>query len=193
MAGDRLAPMRGPGHERFAVVGRDRGAYVATRLAPDHPGAVSALSVLDAVPLGEAPRRYDAKFALSRWHWFFLARTDKPAERIIGADPDAWYGGTPEQMDVEAYEDHRAGPGVDRRHDADRRAGRRIGCPLRVLWATRDDMAGLYGDVLEVGRGRARGPLEGGPVVPGRHIAEEAPEALVTGLREFWKAADGPA
>ncbi|WP_405531425.1 alpha/beta fold hydrolase [Streptomyces canus] len=53
MAGDCLAVMRRLGHERFTVVGHDRGAYVATRLALDHPGAVSAVSVLDAVPIGE--------------------------------------------------------------------------------------------------------------------------------------------
>ncbi|WP_371236274.1 hypothetical protein [Streptomyces pimonensis] len=166
--------------------------------------------MLDAVPLGEALRRHDAKSALSRRHWFFLAQTDKPAERIIGADPDTWYRGAPEQADVEAYEDyrravhdpatvharcedHRAGPGVDRRHDADRRAGRRTECPLLVPWAARDDMAGLYGDVPGVWRDRAGGPLEGGSVASGHHVAEEAPEALVTAPLEFWKAADGAA
>ncbi|WP_449349051.1 alpha/beta fold hydrolase [Streptomyces shaanxiensis] len=84
MAGDCLAVMRGLGHERFAVVGHDRGAYVATRLALDHPEAVSALSVLDAIPIGEALRRCDAGFAASWWHWFFLGQTAKPAERGPG-------------------------------------------------------------------------------------------------------------
>nr|WP_237751127.1 alpha/beta hydrolase [Streptomyces collinus] len=156
MAGDCVALMRGLGHDRFAVVGHDRGAYEATRLALDHPEAVSAVGVLDAVPLGEALRRCDATFAASWWHWFFLGQTDKPAERVIDADPDAWYRATAEQMGAEAYEDHRqaihdpatvhamcedyrAGLGVDREHDdADRRAGRRIDRPLQVLWATRD-------------------------------------------------------
>ncbi|MFC9290857.1 alpha/beta fold hydrolase [Streptomyces sp. NPDC057052] len=100
MAGDVLAVMRGLGHERFAVVGHDRGAYVATRLALDHPQAVSRVSVLDAVPIGEALRRCDAGFAASWWHWFFLGQTDKPAERVINADPDAWYRATPEHLDT---------------------------------------------------------------------------------------------
>ncbi|UXY20790.1 alpha/beta hydrolase [Streptomyces cynarae] len=206
MARDCLAVMRGLGHERFAVVGHDRGAYVATRLALDHPEAVSALSVLDAVPIGEALGRCDAAFAASWWHWFFLGQTDKPAERVINADPDAWYRATREQMDAEAYEDYhraihdpatvhamcedyRAGLGVDREHDdADRWAGRRVVCPLQVLWATRDDMAELYGDVLGVWRGWAGDRLEGGPIDSGHHMAEEAPEALVTALRAFWQA-----
>ncbi|QQC87423.1 alpha/beta fold hydrolase [Streptomyces alfalfae] len=206
MAGDCLAVMRRLGHERFAVVGHDRGAYVATRLALDHPEAVSALSVLDAVPLGEALRRCDATFAASWWHWFFLGQTDKPAERLINADPDAWYRATPEQMGAEAYEDYRraihdpatvhamcedyrAGLGVDREHDdADRHAGRRVTCRLQVLWATDDDMADLYGDVLSVWRDWAVDRPTGGPIASGHHIAEEAPEALVTALREFWRS-----
>ncbi|MER6470654.1 alpha/beta fold hydrolase [Streptomyces collinus] len=205
MAGDCLAVMRGLGHERFAVVGHDRGAYVATRLTLDHPEAVSAVSVLDAVPIGEALRRCDATFAASWWHWFFLGQTDKPAERVIKADPDAWYTATAEQMGAEAYEDYRqaihdpatvhamcedyrAGLGVDREHDdADRRAGRRIDRPLQVLWATRDDMADLYGDVLAVWGAWAGGRLDGAPIDSGHHMAEEAPEALVTSLCDFWR------
>ncbi|AEW97599.1 MULTISPECIES: alpha/beta fold hydrolase [Streptomycetaceae] len=207
MAADCLAVMRRLGHERFAVVGHDRGAYVATRLALDHPQAVSALTVLDAVPIGEALRRCDAVFAARWWHWFFLGQTDKAAERVINADPDAWYRATPEQMGAEAYqdyqraihdpatvhamcEDYRAGLGIDREHDdTDRRAGRRITCPVQVLWATRDDMADLHGDVLGVWRDWTGDRLDGGPIDSGHHIAEDAPEALVTALRAFWRSA----
>ena len=52
MAGDCLALMAALGHQRFAVAGHDRGAYVALRTALDHPAAVTALAVLDAVPIG---------------------------------------------------------------------------------------------------------------------------------------------
>ena len=37
MARDCVALMRALGHERFAVAGHDRGAYVASRTAFDHP------------------------------------------------------------------------------------------------------------------------------------------------------------
>lgn len=87
MAGDVLALMRALGHERFAVVGHDRGAYVASRLALDHPDAVTHAVVMDAVPIGEVLARADARFASSWWHWFFFGQTDKPAERVINADP----------------------------------------------------------------------------------------------------------
>ncbi|MFC4057005.1 alpha/beta fold hydrolase [Planomonospora corallina] len=202
MARDCVALMRALGHERFAVVGHDRGAYVAQRLASDHPQAVTRAVVLDAVPIGEALARCDVTFARRWWHWFFLGQTDKSAERVISADPDAWYRVDPEAMGEEAYEDlrralhdpetvhamcedYRAGLGVDRAaDDADRAAGRRIRCPLLVLWATRDDMEELYGDVLAVWRDWAV-DVRGGPIESGHHMAEEVPERLAAELRAF--------
>ena len=185
MAGDCLALMAALGHERFAVVGHDRGAYVALRTALDHPAAVTALAVLDAVPIGEALARADARFAAAWWHWFFFGQTAKPAERVISADPDAWYRTGPEPMGAEAYADYRAGLGLDRRHDdEDRRAGRSVACPVLVLWATEDDLAGLYGDVLAVWRPWAP-DLRGRPFPSGHHMAEEAPERLAAELLEF--------
>ncbi|MEU9574825.1 hypothetical protein AB0D62_34200 [Streptomyces massasporeus] len=85
-------------------------------------------------------------------------------------------------------EDYRAGLGVDRAHDdTDQRAGRRIDCALQVLWATRDDMADLYGDVLGVWRDWAGSRFDGGPIDSGHHMAEEAPEALAAALLDFWR------
>jgi haloacetate dehalogenase len=128
MAADCLALMAALGHDHFAVAGHDRGAYVALRIALDHPAAVTALAVLDAVPIGEAPARCDARW----WHWFFYGQTAKRAERVISADPDAWYGAGPEQMGEEAYADYRRAI-HDPADDADRRAGRRVACPTLVL------------------------------------------------------------
>lgn len=202
MAADVVALMRSLGHERFAVVGHDRGSYVAMRTALDHPDAVTALAVLDSVPIGEALARADARFAAAWWHWFFLGQTAKPAERVINADPDAWYRGDPAVMGAEAYEDfraaihdpavvhamcedYRAGLGPDRAaDDADRAAGRRIACPTLVLWSRHDDMADLYGDVLGVWRPWAD-DLRGGEIDSGHHMAEEAPDQLAAALRDF--------
>jgi haloacetate dehalogenase len=202
MARDCIALMDALGHERFAVVGHDRGAYVALRAALDHPTSIDRLVVMDAVPIGEALARCDARFAASWWHWFFFAQTAKPAERVITADPDAWYPASAEQMGEEAYadyrraihdpetvhammEDYRAGLGLDRRHDDDdRRAGRRIACPVLVLWATEDDMEELYGDVLAVWRPWAA-DLRGAPIASGHHMAEEAPDELAATLLAF--------
>ena len=202
MAQDGLALMRALGHERFAVAGHDRGGYAAQRLALDAPAAVTQLVVLDDVPIGEALARCDATFAARWWHWFFLGQVDKPAERVICADPDAWYGGNADAMGAENYadfrraihdpatvhamcEDYRAGLGVDRSHDdADRAAGRQIACPVLALWAARDDLEDLYGDVLAVWEPWAP-DLRGHALDSGHHMSEEVPDALAAELLAF--------
>ena len=208
MAGDVVALMRGLGHERFAVVGHDRGSYVAMRTALDHPGAVTPLAVLDSIPIAEALDRTDARFAAAWWHWFFFAQPDKP-ERAIGADPDAWYGGDPAVMGEENHadfrraihdpatvramlEDYRAGLGVDRVADeADRAAGRRITCPTLVLWSARDDLEGLHGDPLPIWARWTVDLQGGGRIDRGHHMAEEAPEELAAALVPFLATAPG--
>ena len=84
MARDCVALMRALGHDRFAVAGHDRGSYVAFGTAMDHPDAVTALAVLDSIPIGEALARADARFAAAWWHWFFLGPTTPAAEIISG-------------------------------------------------------------------------------------------------------------
>ncbi|MFI7576767.1 alpha/beta fold hydrolase [Micromonospora sp. NPDC049497] len=202
MAADVVALLDRLGHDRAAVVGHDRGAYAAMRTALDHPDRVSRLAVLDGVPIGEALARCDARFAARWWHWFFLGQTGRPAERVINADPDAWYGGSPEQMGEEAYadyrraihdpetvhamcEDYRAGLGPDRAaDDADRAAGRRITCPVLFLWSTHDDMVDLYGDPTAIWRDWAD-DVRSGAIDSGHHMAEEAPEQLAAALADF--------
>ena len=78
-AEDCLSLMRQLGFHRFALVGHDRGAYVAFRLAMDHPEVVERLVIMDAVPIGEAPARCNARFASTWW----------PPSRM----PDAVYSG----------------------------------------------------------------------------------------------------
>ncbi len=83
-------------------------------------------------------------------------------------------------------EDYRAGLGVNRSHDdADRRAGRRITCPVQVLWATEDDLVELRGDVVTIWRGRAE-DVTGHAIPGGHHMAEDAPTELAAALIEFW-------
>jgi haloacetate dehalogenase len=201
MARDAVELMRALGHPTFAIVGHDRGAYAALRTALDHPAAVTHLVVLDAVPIAEALRRADARFAQSWWHWFFFGQPDKP-ERAILADPEAWYRADPDAMGLENFEDYRraihdpatvhamledyrAGLGPDRADDeADLAAGRRVAAPTLVLWASRDDLEDLYGDPLEVWRPWST-DLRGHAVDSGHHMAEEIPEILADEIERF--------
>jgi haloacetate dehalogenase len=202
MAGDIRALMRALGHERFAVAGHDRGSYVALRLALDHPEAVTHAAFLDGVPISEHLARMGVDFARQWWHWFFFAQTEKPAERVISADPDAWYRFTDEHMGPDAYADlraavhdpatvhamvcdYRAGLRGDWDDEkADRAAGRRVTCPALAAWSTRDDLEDLYGDPLAIWRDWAD-DIVGVPIDSGHHMAEENPEALTTALRDL--------
>ncbi|WNV92154.1 alpha/beta hydrolase [Umezawaea sp. Da 62-37] len=202
VAGDAVAVMRSLGHERFLLAGHDRGGAVALRLVLDHPEAVSRVAFVDCLPISEHLSRITAKFATQWWHWFFFAQPDIP-ERVITADPDRWYRGDPRVMGQENHdewreamrrpdvvramlEDYRAGLAIDRYHEeADRSAGRRIGCPALALWSLKDDLEDLYGDPLRIWRDWAP-DVRGHGIDSGHHVAEEAPDALADSLAEFF-------
>ena len=203
MARDQVEVMRQLGFERFAVAGHDRGARCAYRLALDHPERVRMLAVLDIIPTGEAWRRADMAFGLVNYHWFFLAQPHPLPERLIGADPDAYYFRSGrERFSADALadylrsvhnpetihamcEDYRAGATIDFELDeADRRAGRRIECPVLALWAGRDELERWY-DVLAIWREWAD-DVRGRPLDCGHFLAEEAPEEVAGELRAFF-------
>jgi haloacetate dehalogenase len=195
------ALMSALGHDRFALVGHDRGSYSALRLALDRPEAVSKLVLLDCIPISEHLARADAAFAERWWHWFFYAQPEIP-ERVILADPDSWYAGNANAMGQENYdewrqaihdpetvramlEDYRAGLSIDRRHEeADRKAGRKVQSPLLVLWSLRDDLEKLHGDPLKIWHSWAP-EVSGHGIDSGHHMAEEAPDELAAALVKF--------
>jgi len=203
MAGDVVRLMAHLGHDRFAVIGHDRGALVAFRTAMDHPEAVSQLVVMDGLPIVEQLGRTDATFALAYWHWWFLAQTDKPAERVICADPDAWYRigdpaalGADNHADLSAAihnpavvhgmcEDYRAGLSVDRDHEeADRAAGRQVACPTLLLESAHDDLD-IHGDPAAIWAPWLARPLSHRVIDSGHHQAEEAPSSVAEALLSF--------
>jgi haloacetate dehalogenase len=201
VANDLAGLMSHFGLDQFTVVGHDRGGHVGFRLAMDHPSRVTGLVIIDAVPIIEALERCDAHVAERWFDWFFFAQPETP-ERVISADPMAWYRPDPHQMGAENYaelvevindpgtvramlEDFRAALGVDREADrADRLAGRTIGCPTLVLWSRRGDVEVLYGDPLAVWKVWAE-DLRGFSIDSGQQVAEENPDALVEALTDF--------
>src|SRR5512140_3179291 len=62
MAKDMVEVMAALGHRRFHLVGHDRGARVAHRLARDHGRRVRSLTVLDISPTLTMYRRTDQDF-----------------------------------------------------------------------------------------------------------------------------------
>jgi len=203
MAEDQIAVMRALGFERFALCGHDRGARVGYRLALDHPERVTRLAVLDIVPTAEALRRADREFGLGYWHWFFLAQPAPFPERMIAADPGAYYRHfdapffDPEA--VAAYrrsaddpatihamcEDYRAGATLDYAHDlADLNRTRRIACPVLALWGARWHLEDWY-DVLAIWREWAD-DVTGRALDSGHYLVEERPDDTLAELRAFF-------
>lgn len=202
MARDQVALMRHFGFERFAVAGHDRGGRVAYRLALDHPERVTKIAVLDIVPTGEMYRRADMSFGLGYWHWFFLAQPAPLPERMIGADPEAYYFHRGRELfDPEALadylsfvhdpavihamcEDYRAGATYDFDLDEAERGKRRITAPLLALWGAKGMMPRWY-DVVAVWRDWAR-DVRGQEIDCGHYLPEEAPEATYEAMRAFF-------
>jgi haloacetate dehalogenase len=203
MAADIVGVMRELGHERFSAVGHDRGALVAMRLGLDHGDVLDRLVILEGLPVIEHLERGGWRFAAAWWHWWFFAQLDKPAERVINADPDAWYRATAEHMGEEAFadlrralhdpevvhgmlEDYRAGLRADRElEEQDREAGRKITCPLLLGWASQDDTHELHPDALQIWERWATDVREF-TLDCGHHMAEEQPDELARVLRGFF-------
>jgi haloacetate dehalogenase len=200
MAAEIVAAVRELGFDRFAVVGHDRGARCAYRLALDHPDVVTALGVLDVLPTADVFARVDAAFARGAWHWFFLAQPGDLPERLIAADPDAFFlrGATPFAPEAlaayrEAWarpevihamcQDYRAGSGVDVADDEADRGRRTIGCPTLVLWGTRGPV-GREPDVMSIWRSWAPSAV-GQALECGHYVAEERPSETIVAVREL--------
>jgi len=207
LAVDLVQVMRELGHQSWAVAGHDRGGRIAYRMALDHPGRVTAAGVFDVVPTGEVWARADAQLALIYWHWSFLAQPAPLPERLINADPGAFFdyhvralgigrtpGRYPEELmsvyrkllddpgTVEAIcEDYRAGASIDREHDDADLGQRKIQCPLLLLWSGHGALPRLYGDVLDVWRPWAE-QLTGRGLDATHFLVEDQPEQVAAEL-----------
>jgi haloacetate dehalogenase len=205
MAAELVELMTAMGHEDFAVVGHDRGARVAYRLALDHPDCATRVALLNVVPTLEQFERMGAGPSLGYWPWFLLAQPAPFPERMLAADPDGFlehvfasWAGSPDAIAPESRDayrraltlatiaaicaDYRASFYLDREDDAeDRTAGRRIAAP--VLLVIGDEEKQLE-DAPEVWRGWAD-DLTATQVPGGHFIPEEAPEELADCLETF--------
>jgi haloacetate dehalogenase len=203
MGRDCLAVMERLGFTRFDLAGHDRGGRVAYRLALDHPERIGKLAVLDILPTAEHFRRTDMKSALAYWHWFFLAQPYPLPEKLIGADPDWFFGNRPGRRSVftpeaqedylrcfrnpetihAACEDYRAAATYDFAADEADRGRKKIAAPLLVLWSARGLLPAY--DVLAIWRDWAH-DVRGRAIQSGHFMAEEAPDETYAALRSFF-------
>ena len=191
MARDMAELMATLGHERFGVVSHDRGARVAHRLAIDNPGRVQSLAVMDIVPTVEHFERTDMAFALGYYHWFWFAQPHPFPEDLIKppgffrkeALTDYLAAVRNPDMITGMCEDYRAAISTDLEHDrASRAEGRRVECPMLVLWGAKGYIGKWY-DPLVIWREYCSADVTGCAVNSGHYLAEEAPEEVLAHLR----------
>lgn len=208
IARDQIEVMETLGYDRFNVVGHDRGARCAYRMALDHPSVVARLAVLDIVPTGDVYRQADMQFSLGFWVWSFLAAPEPVPERLIARSPDvivnhmldSWSdvpGAFPAEIRAEYIaqfgdpgtvhaicEQYRAAATLDYQQDQADRGERRITCPTLVLWSLTSPVASWY-QPLDVWRTWAE-DVRGEAISCGHFMPEEAPDETRRHLVEFF-------
>ncbi|HVO47961.1 MAG TPA: alpha/beta hydrolase [Steroidobacteraceae bacterium] len=206
MAEDQIKVMAALGHQRFAVIGHDRGGRVAHRLALDHPQAVESIAVLDISPTATMYARTDREFATRYFWWFFLIQPAPLPERLIAADPEYFLrnhlegqsrtAGVPSEGLIQEYlrcyripgtieaicEDYRAAASIDLEHDA-ADSNRKVTVPLLALWGAKGVVGQLY-DVLETWRAKAN-DVTGHALDCGHALQEEQPDQTAQSLIRF--------
>ena len=187
-------------HERFGVVGHDRGGRVAHRLAVDHPQRVSRLALIDIAPTLDMYAATDARFATAYYHWFMLIQPAPLPERLLASDPTFFLhralGGFGMAAQTLAYiepaalaeyercfgradalhascEDYRASASIDLVHDrASRAAGEKIACDTLLLWGERGVVGQLF-EPLALWQAQCSAHVSGAAIAAGHFIPEE--------------------
>jgi len=212
MAKDMVEVMRALGHERFHVVGHDRGGRVAHRMARDHGARVRSLTVLDISPTLKMYRGTNLQFAKAYYHWFFLIQAAPIPERMLagqapfyllkrlGRGKSGLKHFSKEAMAeyVRAFkdprtihatcEDYRAAATIDLVHDQ-RDLRRKIRMPVLALWGKHGVIEALF-DCLADWR-EVAADVRGRALACGHFIPEEKPKELLRELRRFLATAAG--
>ena len=211
MAQDQVEVMAALGFERFYAAGHDRGARVLHRMCLDHPQKVARAAIIDIVPQHHLYGNITKAWATFSWHWFFNIQPYDLPEKMMGADPD-WFikkklakteqglsffdpaaladfmrcFRNPETIHA-ICEDYRAGATVDVEMDeADVQAGRKIDCPLLLLWGANGGV-GRNQNSMEIWP-RYASDIRAGKALPsGHYVNEEAPEETYAELRAFFR------
>lgn len=213
-AQDQVEVMAELGFELFHLVGHDRGARVAHRMALDHPERVKTFTSLDVVPSQAAFDHMDSQLSFAWFHWHLMRQPSPLPETLIGNSAKVYLDFLLEQWTAidgsitdEAYAEYlrcfnnpetiRAtcldyrGIELDLQHDEIDR-GNKLTCPVLLLWGS--NMAKRPGwqtgaslDMLTVWRERAV-DVRGKPLDCGHFLPEELPEETMAELLAFLSA-----
>jgi haloacetate dehalogenase len=214
MALDGVEVMEHLGFRQFRMVGHDRGGRVGRRMALDHPDRVTKLAVLDIIPAHYLYSHVNMDFVQAYFHWFNYLRPAPGPENELLAQNTGRAGGrggpgggkagggneiatlvaseyarhnTNPAMLHAMCEDYRASASIDLKIDeADIKAGKKIKCPLLVLWAAQNRVNKIY-DVLPIWK--EEGTHVSGKELPGGHsLQESAPKETLAELQAFLRS-----
>ncbi|KAF1036574.1 MAG: Soluble epoxide hydrolase [Burkholderia lata] len=206
MALDIVRLLDALGIEKVVLVGHDRGARVATRLAKDHPERVDRLVVMDNVPTRIVAESMSPETARAYWFFLFHLVVDLP-ETLIAGNEEAWLRHffsdwcynphTIEGADLDAYVKAYQRPGAVRGAMSDYRANAqdveqdqadadlRIACPTMAIWGEDFYAVGGMFDMRAVWEGMASN-LRAEPIAHCGHLPqEEQPERVNALLLDF--------
>jgi haloacetate dehalogenase len=202
MALDMAEVMTALGHQRFHVVGHDRGGRVAHRLARDHGKRVRSLTVLDISPTLKMYESTNLQFAKAYYHWFFLIQKAPLPEKMLASLGPRYilgrigrsHGGlrhftpTVQREYIRCFdphstcEDYRASATIDLVHDR-KDLKKKLRMPLLALWGKQGVIEALF-DCLADWR-EVAADVRGRALQCGHFIPEEKPAELVAELRRF--------
>ncbi len=208
---DQVEVMEHFGFKEFFLVGHDRGARTAFRMALDHPERVRKFASIDIVPTHHVWMAFPRGWALHSYHWMFMAQPYDFPERLLSSNLEYYMkkklekhmhgqGGlepeavaeyirccTPEQIHG-VCEDYRAAATIDFEMDTkDFEAGNRIRCPVLVLWGAKSHVEQHF-KPREVWPQYAAN-IAGFEALPAGHYPQEqAPEETYRALSNFLRA-----
>ncbi|ETD34814.1 alpha/beta fold hydrolase [Williamsia sp. D3] len=205
MAADIVAAAAALGHERFALIGHDRGALVAFRAALDHPGVVSHLASLDVLPTLDMWDVLHGTSAAVGFHLYLMAQPPGLAETMIAASADAFFGyfldiwtRDPQAIPGDVRNeylaasakavpsivaDYRASAGIDVQHDLeDLNSSRRLSMPVTVI---AQDWGSALGFDAEALWQKWAIDVQHRIIESGHFMAEESPDEISAAIREL--------
>lgn len=202
MAADAMALMDHLSHDRFMVVGHDKGAPTARRVAADHPGRVVGAMIIDGTPQGvSSGERRDP----SGRQWYFdFFRQRGFAEKIVNAVPELFFGLFLDRNPHLSPEEHAfyvekfARPGTADAVIFDYRSaleqdpgywqtevegGHKIAVPLYIIWGAKG--AAANAPVLDTWREVATDVRGEAVLDAGHYVQEMQPDVTVGHIMRF--------
>jgi len=209
MASDLINFMELLGFDKFYILGHDRGARIAHRLALNYSKNVIKMILLDIIPTIEHFERTNMEFAMGYYHWFWLAQRSPVPESVINKAPEEWFFAhtSREKKDKDFFhpmalsdyleciknpetinaicEDYRAAATIDMIDDKKSRDDNiKINVPLLILWGNKGKLEQWY-QTLSIWKKYCSKEVKGNAINSGHYLAEENPVEVIESIKNF--------